>query len=209
MKILVFGDSITQGYYDLKYGGWVNKLFVYVMNLSAKSNWKVDHTVFNLGISGDRTDKLNLRFENEFTQRVKNEKSELLTLFAIGINDSASNKKGKCRVSPEVFEKNMESFICNASAHGRVAVVGLTPVDESALDPIPWSSAYSYLEGNRAKFDNILGVLAKRHNCLYIKTNDLYKDFSKYTTDGIHPNADGHQLIFERVKDCLELEGII
>ncbi len=52
MRILMFGDSIAQGYYDLDRGGWANLLFIQNMRRKAR---RTDYSVemFNVSVSGD------------------------------------------------------------------------------------------------------------------------------------------------------------
>lgn len=55
-----------------------------------------------------------------------------------------------------------------------------------------------------------LKELAPENSCVYIQTEDLFFNREEeLLTDGLHPNATGHQLIFERLKSSLEKEGII
>lgn len=207
MRIIVFGDSITQGLHDLEKGGWCNRLHIYCMNVAVTSDWEKDASVFNLGIVGDSLDKLDRRFDTEFNRR---KGSECLTIFAYGINDSMSDKEGNYRVEPEEFVKLYATYIAKAAEAGKVALIGLAPVDDSVLDPIPWFTSHSYLEKNRQKYDNLIQDLARQHNCIYVSLNDMFgDDIAGHTSDGIHPNAEGHRLIFERVKQALEANGIL
>src|SRR6266446_3620690 len=71
MRALVFGASITQGFWDTE-GGWVNRLRRHydsqvIKGLHPEENYP---TVFNLGISGDSTKGVLKRFNNEAKARV-------------------------------------------------------------------------------------------------------------------------------------------
>ena len=82
-NILVFGASITWGAWDRE-GGWVQRLrnFVDEKNIS---NPDYDRMIYNLGISGDTTENLLSRLENEVKTRLSEE--ETIIIFSIGTND--------------------------------------------------------------------------------------------------------------------------
>ena len=85
-QILVFGDSISYGKWD-KEGGFVQRMknFLDEETLSKSEN---EHTIYNLGVSGNTTEDLLERFEFETKQRLKEDDEELIFIFAIGVNDS-------------------------------------------------------------------------------------------------------------------------
>jgi len=205
MRILVFGDSITQGFHDLERGGWCNRLAIQAMNVSVESDWETDVSVLNLGIGGDSLDRLHERFETEFRRRCSD---ICVTIFAFGINDSMSDTEGNCRVELTAFEKLYSEYIALAQSKGKVILVGLVPIDEVQLNPIPWFQTHSCLQSNRDAFNAVVERIATESGCSYVSLSDVY-DASTHTIDGIHPNAVGHQLIFERVKETLEAAGIL
>lgn len=210
MRIIIFGDSITQGHFDLEKGGWANRLHIHAMSHSIESDWEKDIVVFNLGIYGDSIVKLGERFDSEFERRKRSEKEAVITVFAYGVNDSMSDKEGEYGISPEKFREIYESFIVKAKDVGRVVLIGIAPIDESVLDPIPWHPTHSYLESGRVLFNKQIEELATVHGCLFISMDDVFgKDISAKTVDGIHPNSEGHSLMFERVREVLEKEKII
>src|SRR5208283_3261830 len=109
MNILVFGDSIAYGAWD-KDGGWVQRLrkFLDAKNLSDPNSYFL---LYNLGISGDNTEKLLGRIDPEIRARLE-ENKPLAIIFAIGTNDSQfvmnQNNNG---VSPVQFAENMRALI--------------------------------------------------------------------------------------------------
>ena len=72
--ICVFGDSIAWGASDSEKGGWVERLKIY-MGEHRSGN------VYNLGVSGDTTNDLLERFEQEAKAR----ESDVI-IFAVGTN---------------------------------------------------------------------------------------------------------------------------
>lgn len=205
MNILVFGDSITQGYYDTENGGWCNRLHMHVMNLCVAEDWQRDFSVFNLGVSGDSLDQLHERFETEFRRRSG---ADCVTIFAYGINDSMSDASGNCRIELSSFEKLYAEYIELAKTKGHVVLIGLVPIDESQVDPMPWLKTHSYLKQNCDSYDEVVSRLAEERGCTFVPLNDIYKA-TTHTVDGVHPNSDGHELIFKRLKQVLEAQNIL
>lgn len=153
MNILVFGDSITQGFHDDERGGWVGRLFSYCVSEMIRSDYEKYVSVFNLGISGERSCDLIKRFNVEFDTR---QQDGMATIFAIGINDSARNiktDKNWCDIND--YKNNLQQMINQAKIQGGVVLLGLTAVDESKLTPIPWFSEYSHHQSDRDRYDNV------------------------------------------------------
>ena len=208
MNIIVFGDSITQGFDDTAYGGWVNRLFVAVSARSRGQEHGAYHAVFNLGISGDTTDALGKRMAGELSARAG---TENLIVFDIGGNDSVRHvTSGECQVPLERFTANYRWMIAHAQQYGTVVCLGIHDSDESVLKPLPWYPEYASLDEDGQRYDEAIQGVADEGGALYISMrNILNKDFETYTYDGDHPSAEGHRLIYERVKDGLEQAGIL
>ena len=199
-KICIWGDSIAYGYSDLEKGGWVDRL---------KTRYLLEDGIsfYNLGVSGDTTDDLLKRFDNEAETREPS-----IIIFAIGINDSVYLKKeNKFRVLKEKFKDNVFSLIIKSRKHANdIVFIGANPVDEDKVTPIPWDpqANKNYYNKNIKKYNRILNDIVKEENLIFI---DIYNEFLKNTDykkllhDGLHPNSQGHQLIFETVKKELNL----
>ncbi len=195
--ICIFGDSITWGAYDPKNGGWVTLLR---NNLEPK-----DGSVYNCGISGDNTDDLLKRFKVEAKAR----KPEVV-IFAVGINDSQyTNSRENSRVPKARFIANLHTLIEQAKElTNSILFVGLTNVEESKLMPIPWSSKdKNYDNANASLYNSFIEEVCKDYDLPFLNILDLLgiKDLH----DGLHPNSNGHQKIFERVKEFLLENKII
>lgn len=199
-QIFVFGDSITYGVWD-EAGGWVNRLRMYI----DQKNWVGDEVhVYNLGISGNTSEDLVKRFKSDIKPRLE---PPTIFIFAIGINDSYFLLKEKrINVSEEKFKTNLAKLIKYARKHSnKVVFVGLNPVEEEKINPIPWSTSEAYLIENVKKHNGIIEAVCKEKNIDFIPIyNEWCKgDFKKYLADGLHPNSLGHKKIFETVKDFL------
>jgi len=202
--ILIFGDSIAQGYWDEE-GGWIARLRKFIDERSIHSK-NYDCLIFNLGVSGDTTEDLLQRFEFETEQRSK-ENGKTIFIFAIGGNDSQFyNDKKSLHVAPEKFSANIQKLIKLARRFSqKIIFIGPTPVDEPLVDPIPWAKEKSYKNIYIKKYNEIIKNVSKKEKSSFIELfeNWIKIDYKKLLEDGAHPNSEGHEKIFETVKDFL------
>ncbi len=105
MRVLVFGASITQGFWDTE-GGWVARLREhYDKQRIANQSDRGIPTFFNLGISGDTSKNLRKRFVAETEARVwPNE--DMLFILCIGTNN-ARTINGTPVSSPAQYSEDM------------------------------------------------------------------------------------------------------
>ena len=205
MVILIFGTSITYGASDIE-SGWVQRLrkFLDEKTLSNQGYFEV----YNLGISGDNTEDLLKRFEQETKHRL-DEKEETVFIFEIGTNDSQFvYSQNSSRVPLEKFKGNIQALINIAKRFSpKIIFIGLAPVDETKTTPIPWNTDKSYKNEYIRKYDDLIKEACEENKIGYVET------FSKLTysdlEDGLHPNSQGHQKIFEIVKEFLIINKII
>jgi lysophospholipase L1-like esterase len=211
MRILFFGDSITQGFWDVR-GGWAQRLIndYHGKNLAGMlSDPSFDGIEgFNLGISGDTSTDLLERFEHE--TRVRRWKNDpLLLVFMIGINDARLQQQ---RVVADVydFQENLEKLLDRAAdlADG-VLCVGLTAVDEANTDPWPYSGTGAQWSNNRINaFEDTVKQTASRMDIPFVPVHDQFlaalEAGQELLSDGLHPNEAGHQLIAELVRPTLD-----
>lgn len=193
INILVFGDSITYGAWDKEKGGWVNRLRLALENDNSNNYY----TIFNLGISGNVTEGIKNRFDNECKIRFAKEDNTII-IFSIGINDT-QNVKGEDRVSLEIFRNNIITLINSAKKYtNNILFIGLTKVDESKVTPLPWDKDKCYLNNKITIFDKELKNICLENNVDYLYIYDLLEIEELF--DGLHPNNVGHQKICDKVK---------
>jgi lysophospholipase L1-like esterase len=134
-------------------------------------------------------------------------------LFSIGINDSQFvHSQNDLRISPEKFKENVQKLIELAQKFTQqIIFLGLAPVDESKVDPIPWVPDRSYKNEHIQQFNKIIEAVAKENNIYFVEIFKewLNSDYKNLLEDGVHPNSEGHQKIFEKVKDILMENKII
>ena len=196
MSICIFGDSITWGASDAEKGGWVERLKVYIGE-------KYEHIIYNLGMPGDNTEGLLQRIESETKLR----EPEII-IFAIGINDSQfvipENKK---QIPIEQFKDNLSKLHEAAKQFTEnIIFIGLTRVDESKTRPIPWDADKEYDNSSIEEYDSAIKEFCADKQIKFVEISDLIK--LEDLEDGLHPNANGHIKMFNRIKSEIEKELI-
>lgn len=203
MNIMVFGDSIARGLWDEK-GGWIQRLKKNVHGQTVEGEQYRE--VYNLGVSGNTSFDLINRFEEELKRRASED--PVTTIFQIGINDTQiENGTGKHVTSKEIFRGNIRELVSTADRLSQQSYfVGLTPVDESEVDPMPWKETHSYRNKDVKEYDNVVRSVVQRSSARYIHLFDRLNDgkWRDQLWDGVHPNTEGHQRIFDIVKDEME-----
>ncbi len=209
MRILIFGDSIAQGYYDTEHGGWANLLLLDVL---ARKTRRTDYQteLFNVSISGDTTKRIVARLESEASTR-KWEDEPVLLIFAVGINDTLLDN-GQPLSSPEQYASELEElYVAASKITDQLVFVGLTSVNEAESAPWKFNTGtheLSWRNDRIAQFDAALQEFAREKRAGYVPVFELYKERqAKGETlhaDGLHPNAAGHHVIYEQVKKYIE-----
>ncbi|MDP4009305.1 MAG: GDSL-type esterase/lipase family protein [bacterium] len=197
-SICVFGDSTSWGAWDMQKGGWVNRLWFCVANRPRKEYVEV----YNLSISGGTTETILERLESESTVR----EADAL-IFQTGGNDASYyGSSGDFMVPIEKFRENLEEIIKRAQKiTDKIMFMDLKNCDESKTMPVSWIDIY-YTNKNIQRYSSVMQEMCQKHSVHFLDTVALNnEDFE----DGLHPNAMGHQKIFEQVKDFLEKQDWI
>jgi lysophospholipase L1-like esterase len=204
MKILCFGDSVTFGEIDTDNGGWVDQLKQHYIALQSNST-RQDISVYNLGIGGETTDGLCIRFEIEFQARIK-KGLKTLVMFAYGANDIVMHKN-KNIVPLGYFIRNLKQCIQKAKQNAsEVILLSLTPINDSIDGIINQHDKLRYSK-DIIIYNSALKVLAEETNSIYLDTYGQFISNDKdglLSSDGLHPNSAGHQVIQKMVKQKLE-----
>lgn len=171
LRILAFGDSLTQGYGLIEQNGFVPQLQDW---LDARGAGAV---VVNGGVSGDTTAGGAARIGWSLTPDVG------AMILALGGNDMLRG------LDPAQVRANLESIIETAQAKGLpVLLVGMV-------------APGNYGAGYKAEFDGLYPALAGQHDLLFARDflgplkgapEDGLRDMQP---DGIHPDAKGVQRI--------------
>jgi len=193
MRVLFFGASITQGFWDTEGGGWVSRL----------QNNQFTPTFFNLAISGDTSAKLLKRFGSETKARLW-PGEELVFVLAAGSNDAVV-EAGKAWSSPQEYKQNITKIVGLAKQYSsKILFVELAPCDESRTNPVAWGD-FSYTNEDVRQLNAVLREICAKEKLPLVSVFDAFVGREKeLLKDGLHPNAKGHQLIAELVKPELE-----
>ncbi|PIR03803.1 MAG: hypothetical protein COV59_03980 [Candidatus Magasanikbacteria bacterium CG11_big_fil_rev_8_21_14_0_20_39_34] len=197
-RITIFGDSITWGKADNEFGGWVNRLRCYCDEM-----YNYDVEIYNVGVSGDTTDDILQRFDGEATAR--NRKPQRF-VFAIGINDSYyDNTEENPKVPIKRFEKNLQKIIAKAKNFSKnIVFIGATNVDESQM---PRKGVKIWKNDRIQKYNEIIKKVCDENGIPFLELFGII-DHAELP-DGLHPNAKGHEKMFQKIKGFLQKEKII
>lgn len=204
LRILIFGDSIGQGFYDEIGGGWVQRLQRDFFRDSIEGKNEVN--IINLSVSGHTSHDVlkRVQFETEMRSR-----HDILTVLAIGTNDSYERSGIRC-TEEDIFEQNIIEIIKIAQSFGKMIILGVSACVDDRVQPTAWDSTVIYKNELLRRYEGILEKVAAINNIdfvpLWLKTNKSQQN-EETLPDGIHPNAAGHELIYNEVKK--KLEGLI
>lgn len=211
MNLLIFGSSITWGAWDDE-GGWAQRIKIFADKKAVTLNYDNYTAVYCLGVSGDNTEDLLQRFDTEVKARL-DEEAKTLVIIEIGINDSQYIlSENQHRVSPKKYKENLLALAQKAKQHkADIIFVGLTPVDDSRVDPIPWKPESSYKLEFVQKYEEILKEVCKEQKLPFVELMGKFMDnnFKVLLTDGLHPNTEGHKVMYEEVKKYLQEKSLI
>lgn len=209
MKVLVFGHSIVQGFWDTE-GGWVHRLSAALDTLRIESPDEHYYEVFNLGIAGNDSNQLLERVDDETERRVDDDDA-VVVLFQIGANDIQwLNDEQRVRVPAERFEANIEALLRKSR---RIAdeVVFVGEAYTSIDGPIPWAPDLALSDERLREYHEITRTVCSREDVSYVDIRSTYDrgEWGQMLDDGCHPNTDGHRAIFREVRRTLNEDDII
>lgn len=200
LKIVALGDSLVYGYGDPIGGGWIERLRRQWMGSETNS-----HTLYNLGIRGDRVIQVADRLEQEFRLRgeLKNKVPDLIIL-SVGVNDSArlSRPDGKSFTDFDTFTGQISLLLAQAEQLCPVIFVGMIPVDESKM---PFLDCFYYNHFDQYRYKEATKKACLEKNIPYLDLFELWMNRGKewershLSEDGLHPNTQGYQAILEDV----------
>jgi len=174
VRILAFGDSLTQGYGLIESQGFVPQLDAWLEAQGAEV------AVINGGVSGDTSAGGAARVDWSLTPDVD------AMIVTLGGNDLLRG------IDPSVTRDNIDTILTTAKANSvEVLLVGMQA-------PGNYGAEY------KQAFDRLYPELAEKHGTLYAEsffeglgTPDPAQARDYFQADGIHPNAEGVRKIVE------------
>ena len=207
-KLFFVGDSITAGAWD-ENGGWANRLIGEIMSETMTAGFSETGFYclpYNLGVSGDTVADILPRLKNEMRARLDpdnpNEAVELV--FSIGVNDSVHMvSENRPRFTDQEFEQNLkEMIILSKTLAQRISFLGMAPVDDDLLNPIPWAPEKAYTCEHVQRFENIIQSVCQEYDLQFLplfKTWLSMPDWKDHLIDGVHPNSKGHAFLANKI----------
>jgi acyl-CoA thioesterase-1 len=204
IRIIGFGDSITQGNMELN-GAWPQELQVKL------DNWKKGtYEVINKGINGNTTSNGLDRFESDIISNLPG-----ILIVAFGINDCNHRAWAKVpRVSVAEYEKNIREFHRITTSKGGCCIFVVNHI----LQPLEGSRFLN--QGNEKTYQENLEAYNSTVRNLSLELNVPIIDFNKHiiekaidvqsllVEDGVHLSRYGYTVYTEYIFECLKELGI-
>jgi lysophospholipase L1-like esterase len=190
-KIIFFGDSITEA--GVQPGGYIDRM----KTMLEKAGIKDKYQLIGAGISGNKVYDLYLRLEED----VLVHRPDVVVIW-VGVNDVWHKRSHGTGTDADKFEKFYTALIKKMQATGAKVVVA-TPAAigertdfSNELDGD--LNRYSQLIRNiAAKFDCQIADLRKAFLQYNLTNNPQNKESGILTTDRVHLNEKGNQLVAE------------
>src|SRR3989338_8861060 len=190
-SICIFGDSTAWGAWDLEKGGWVSRLWMDVGIREGDDYMEI----YNCSVSGGTANTILERFENEAKIRGAD-----ALIFQTGGNDASYELPHNFIVPIEKFRENIKEIIKRAKKiTDKIIFLDLKNCDATKTMPVSWIDVYSTNEDIQ-RYSKVMEETCKEHGALFMDLTLL--DNSDFE-DGLHPNASGHEKIFQQVKEFL------
>ncbi len=197
-KLIVLGDSGVVGWGDPEQGGWCERLRRHWMGLP---NGPV---LYPLGVRGDGLERVSGRWQAEFAARGELRRQQPQgILLSVGLNDTAriGRSDGRPQLDPEAFLFALQQLLRQLKATGPVLVMGLTPVDEAVM---PYADVLWYSLEQIRRYEGLLEEACLEADVPFLPLLEQLLAEPHWLQwigpDGLHLNSDGHQQVYERVR---------
>lgn len=188
-RVVFFGDSITQA--GVAPGGYIDVLNQKLMAAGQGDNFEL----LGSGIGGNKVYDLYLRMEDDVLA-----KNPDVVVIWVGVNDVWHKRTFGTGTDADKFERFYVALIQKMQAKG-IQVICATPATVGERTDFT-----NELDGDLNRYAQIIRSVAGRFNC---PVADFRKEFLKYnlehnpenresgilTTDGVHLNTIGNQLV--------------
>ena len=195
-RIVVLGSSSVHGYGDVEQGGFVNRFRLWHEAQHPKN------IVYQLGLFGETTESLIERLSLEAPRR----RPHLVVLYP-GFNDihKEGSEIAKSIVSLDCYRQLMLTLVSASQKIAPTIVLTGFPFDQSKTTPYR-ESDWFFLESDAERYTSVLKEVCWEEQCLMLDYFHIWQSLDWKTLlfkDGLHANPDGHQLLFEQLRDFL------
>lgn len=208
MRVLVFGDSITQGYWAVEHG-WVDRIrMFYDARQLEDLDGRDEPTIFNLGISADNSEDILGRIEAEIAARTRpHHAAKPAVILQIGVNDG-SMEPTEPQVTIEKYKENLRQIIALVKPLcSKLTFIGFASCDESQTTPVSWGEHY-YTNESIKRYEVAMRDVAQEREIDFIPVFDQFKTQvdagDDLLPDGLHPNDAGHELMYQIILPKLQ-----
>ena len=188
-KIIFFGDSITQA--AVKPGGYIVK----INELASAEKVANNYDFVGAGIGGNKVYDLYLRIEDDVLS-----KNPDIVIIYVGVNDVWHKRSYGTGTDADKFEKFYTAIIKKLQERNIKIALCTPAVIGEKID------SSNELDGDLNSYSNIIRSIAKSHNIPLIdlrqaflnynlKNNKENKESGILTTDRVHLNEAGNQLV--------------
>lgn len=191
-RVIFFGDSITQA--GVQPGGYITR----IDSMAKSENRQNDFEFIGAGIGGNKVYDLYLRLEDDVLA-----KKPGIVLIYIGVND-VWHKTSGTGTDPDKFEKFYQAIINKLKAiNSKIILCTPAMIGEKTDFSNNQDSDlnhYSNIIRNIAKKNNLTLIDLRKSFLEYnLKNNPENKDRGILTTDRVHLNARGNQLVADEM----------
>lgn len=197
-RVIFFGDSITQA--GVNAGGYIMRI-----DSMCKAEGKADSYEFiGAGIGGNKVYDLYLRMENDVLA-----KDPHVVVIYVGVNDVWHKSSSGTGTDADKFEKFYQAIIDKLKAKN-IKIILCTPA--AIGEKTDFSNPQ---DGDMNEYSNIIRRIAKKNELQIVdlrkafldynlKNNLDNKDRGILTTDRVHLNAKGNQLVADEMWKVLK-----
>jgi len=196
LKVIFFGDSITQA--GVKPGGYITLMQETVRSKDLK------YELIGAGVSGNKIYDLFLRFEDDILSK----KPDVVVIY-IGVNDVWHKQSSQTGTDPDKFIAFYTAMIKKMQTAG-IRVIMCTPAvigertDYSNAQDGDLNRYSQMIRDLAVKYKVTLVDLRKAFLEYNLKNNPQNKESGILTTDRVHLNAAGNQLLADLMFKALD-----
>jgi isoamyl acetate esterase len=192
-RIIFFGDSITQA--GVNPGGYIMR----IDSMCTKEGLKENHEFMGSGIGGNKIYDLYLRMEEDVLA-----KNPGMVFIYVGVNDVWHKSTFGTGTDADKFEKFYQAIIKKLTDKN-IKVVLCTPA--TIGEKTDFSNSQ---DGDLNEYSKIIRGLAAKNNLPIVDLRQLFLEYNLknntdnkakgvLTTDGVHLNAKGNQLVADEM----------
>ncbi len=197
IKVIFFGDSITQA--GVNPGGYVKRI-----DSMARVQGKMNYDFVGAGIGGNKIYDLYLRMEDDVLSKTPN-----VVVLYIGVNDVWHKASSGTGTDADKFAKFYQAVIDKIKAKNAKIILCTPAVIGEKVD------GSNQQDGDLTEYSKIIRGLAQKNGLPLVdlrkafvdhnnKNNKENKDRGILTTDRVHLNSIGNQLVADEIWKAIQ-----